>query len=271
MAQRWTLAEEVEKRRELQKLYITDNLTIAQVGKALGLSETGVYDRLIRLSIPTIREKKKRYNNQNDVVYIPHNHSDDLAEFVGILLGDGHLAPTQVTVTLGTKELSYALYVASLMEKIFWSRPKVTITKRGDRVVYLGSTKLVAWFLEMGLVHNKVLSQVRIPPWCFTRKSFCRAVLRGLLDTDGSVYRLRSGGIQISFCNRSRPLLRGSRAMLVRLGFSPSRVGDKNIYLTRKADILKYTKEIGFSNQKHTQRLQEFSNILGGSYSGNYT
>lgn len=271
MARKWTAKEVSIKKAELRELYTVQNLTLSEVARKLRLSETGVYDRLLRLRIPISREKKEKFNNQNLSVRVPIRYSQALAEFVGILLGDGHLTPTQVTVTLGTKELAYAVYVANLLEGLVGVKPKIAITKRGDKVVYIGSTRLVRWFLSMGLAHNKVFSQVCAPDWCYGNKSFCRAFLRGLIDTDGSIYLMRRRALQISFCNKSKPLLYSARLMLMELGFHPSRVGEKNIYLTRKEDIYKYVTEIGFKNPKHTKRLQQFIQILGGSYSGNYS
>lgn len=177
---------------------------------------------------------------------------------VGILLGDGHLTPTQVIVTLGKKDI-YVDYVSSLMENLFEVKPKIALTKNGHYIVYLGSTRLVRWFLKMGLSFNKVKAQVDIPSWCFGNKKFLINVIRGLIDTDGSVYKLRFG-TQISFCNRSRPLLGSARLILARLGFSPSNISGHNVYLTKRADLLKYFHEIGFGNQKHKNRFLEFTN-----------
>ena len=98
MTRRWTESEEEKKKRELLKLYVKQNKSIREVGKILGIAESTVYDRLVRLGISSLRARKPRYNNIRDDLLIP-KYSEDLAEFTGILLGDGHLNPTQVTVT----------------------------------------------------------------------------------------------------------------------------------------------------------------------------
>jgi hypothetical protein len=258
MARRWNKQEEKVYRRELRYLYVVKNFSIHQVSELINISESAVYDRLQRLHIPTQRKQKLKYNNQNTTISIPSGYSSDLAEFVGILLGDGHLTLTQVTVTLGNKELAYVKYVADLMERLFHQKPKIVRTKRGDYVVYLGSTVLVKWLLSMGMAHNKVLSQVTVPGWCYSKQNYMKAVLRGLLDTDGSIYKMHQG-MQISFCNRSKPMLHSVRLILLRLGFRPSKVGEKNVYLTRKADVARYAKYIGFANIKHQSRFKQFS------------
>lgn len=253
----WPAQRIAQARNELRILYVRQNKTIGQIAEQLSLTPTTVYERIKRLGLPILRQRKPRFNNRNLRIKIPKYPSGDLAEFIGILLGDGHLTPTQVTVTLGKKEARYVAYVTQLMRKLFGDRPRQSLSKRGDWTVYVGSTELVHWFLKNGLAHNKVKSQVRIPAWCFRTVVFKRRTLRGLIDTDGSVYRIRSG-VQISFCNCSKKLLSDARKLMVELGFTPSRPSVNKIYLTRARDLQKYYREIGFGNFKHKKRFMLF-------------
>ncbi|MBI2068569.1 MAG: hypothetical protein HYT67_00450 [Candidatus Yanofskybacteria bacterium] len=261
MPKRWSIIEERVRKLELVKLYIKENKTIGEIARGLGLGESSVYQRLLRLGIKPIPFKKKTYKNINYNVIIPKIYSEKLAEMVGILLGDGHLTPTQVTVTLGKKD-EYTGYISDLMTSLFNVKPKTSVTKEGHYIIYLGSARLVRWFLKMGLCFNKVKNQVDIPPWCIRRKNYMINTIRGLIDTDGSVYKLRFG-TQISFCNRSLPLMKAVRTMLIRLGFKPSKISSHNIYLTRSGDLLKYYKEVGFNNKKHEKRFLEFDGRFG--------
>ena len=257
MPRRWNKIEEKIKEKELSELYVKENKTIEQIAKELRLGQTTVYERLVRLGIKVARHRKEGFNNIHKV-RLP-KRSAKLAELIGILLGDGNLKPTQVTVTLGTKEDQYAEYVAKMMGELFQVKPKIS-RKRGEKVAYFGSTVAVRWLLAGGLALNKVKEQVDIPAWCRRKKIFMEAVVRGLIDTDGSVYRLRAGRVQISLCNRSLPILKTASIILKRLGFHPSRISCYKIYLTRKDDVLKYYREIGFSNQKHSRRFTSFLN-----------
>lgn len=267
MARKWTKEEECKKRNELSKLYVKQNKSIGEIARILNINDSTVYNRLIRLNIPVDRRRKERCNNIRNDIRIPNKFSASLAEFIGILLGDGHVTPTQVTVTLGKKENQFVDYVADLMEGLFHVKPKKVLTVRGDFVVYIGSTEAVRWLLSMGLVHNKVKYQVDFPKWIFDRREFIKKSLRGFFDTDGSVYKLRFG-MQLSYCNKSKPLLTSTRRMLLSMGYFPSRVSNnKNVYITRRADLLRYHKEIGFSNKKHEKRFLKF--FKGVSHSGN--
>lgn len=261
MARRWTTKEENFYRDQLIELYVLQNKSIAEVGEALSLSYKTVFKRLMRLGIPTNPSAKAGYANMNREVSTPSTRTDDLAEFFGIMLGDGSLTPTQVAVTLGTKEASYAEYVSYLMAQLFAAKPVIRIDKSGYRIVYFGSVTIVRWLKEEGLVHNKVASQVGSPGWIFEQPSYMKRFLRGFFDTDGSIYRIRFG-IQISFTNKSIPLLIALQAMLRRLGYRVSELSAYRIYITKRDDVERFFAEIQPMNAKHKDRLDKF--CVGG-------
>lgn len=258
MARRWTKKEEKEKREELKLLYIKENKSIGEISKILKIGESTVYDRMVRLGVESLRYKKAGFNNKRNDITIPNKYSDKLAEFIGILLGDGHITPTQVTVTLGTKEYEYVKYVAILMKDLFGVKAKILLLKNEHHVVYIGSMEIVNWLLSMGLTHNKVRDQVDIPKWIFSRKSYMKNALRGLWDTDGSIYSLKFG-VQMSFTNKSIPLLISVRKLLLNLNFDPSKVGTEKIYLTKRENLIKFFDEVGFNNLKHKVRFLKFT------------
>lgn len=222
---------------------------------------------MLRLRIPISREDKFGYNNINRKIFVPAKHSAELAEFLGIMLGDGHITRTQIMVTL-EKDLDYAYYVKKLMRELFRAKPKIFVSQKGYYTVYFGSCAISKskWLLKQGMAYNKDRRQIKIPGWVFQEKNYLQAMIRGLVDTDGSIHRLKWGG-QISFCNASKPLLYGFRKALLILGFNPSKISGRNVYLTRKPDILRYIKSIGF---KKIKTSNTFKKLVGGSYSGNY-
>lgn len=257
MPRRWTIKEENEHRKKLRNLYVKQNMTIAEVAEVLGIAEQTVFDRLKRLNIPTTPYLKRNYLNKRTDILIPKKFNADLAEFFGIMLGDGGITHFQVIVTLGNKEKNYVEYVRKLINKIFNVSPKVGVRKKGYRDVYLGSVELTSWLLANGLVHNKVRSQVDIPEWISSDEKYMRKFIRGFFDTDGSVYKIRFG-IQISFCNKSEPILESLRKILVNLQFRPSVISSNKIYLTRANDVKNFFEKIQPQNLKHQKRFSSF-------------
>lgn len=255
MAKRWTKIEEENLRKELYKLYVTQNKTIGEIAKLLLIEQSSVHKRLIRLSIPITPEKKKKYLNKRTDIVIPKKQSKELAEIIGILLGDGSLTHFQVVVTLGNKEYTYAEYVKRLMNKVFHADAKIGTRETKYNDVYFGSVEVSSWLQDQGLVFNKVKDQVDIPNWIFYKDSYKKACLRGFFDTDGSVYKIRHG-IQLSFTNYSVPLILSLRKMLFELEYTPSRLSSHKIYITRKEEIVRFFKEIQPKNVKHLQRFK---------------
>ncbi len=254
MARRWTQLEETLYRAELHQLYTLDNKTIKEAGAALGLADQTIFKRLKRLGIPTVPHLKQNYLRRKKNVFIPA-YSEQLAEFFGIMLGDGHLSHFQVVVTLGTKELEYVEYVSRLMQKLFNTTASICVRADGYRDVYIGSVILTDWLKKEGLVSHKVAAQVGVPAWIFKRKEFMKSFVRGFFDTDGSVYKLKFG-IQISFSNKSLPLLRGIQSMLFELKYKPSVVCGKSLYLTKRNEVQRFFEEIRPANVKHVRRFE---------------
>lgn len=257
MPRKWTIEENKKHQILLDKLYIKENKTIREIGILLGVSEKTIFKRLKTLQIQTNRKEKVNYSNQRNDVIIPIKRSTYLAECMGVLLGDGNISRFQTTVTLSKYETPYVLYIVSLFKNTFNASPKIGVRSNGHHDVYLNSARLSQWLQSEGLVFNKVKSQVGVPKWIFEKKSYMQAFLRGFFDTDGSIYKIRFG-IQLSFTNRSLPILVALQKMLNALQYKPSEISSWKIYLTKKDDIDRFFKEIKPKNQKHLERYQKF-------------
>lgn len=186
-----------------------------------------------------------------------------LAELAGIILGDGGITSSQVRITLNRKsDREYAGFVRKLMRGVFNESPSIgeyhnvlTLTISGINV----TEELERIGLKRG---NKVVNQIAIPKWILRNKNYARACLRGLIDTDGSVYfhRHKTKGIRyvnlgLTFTNHSRPLVYGANKILRDSNFSPSVVKNKRIYIYNLKEIKRYFKAIGSHNPKHTSKL----------------
>ncbi len=257
MARRWDKKEEKKYREELIDLYVKKNKALGEIALILGLAEQTVFQRLGRLGIKTQPHLKKNYLLKPKDIKIPKKYSTQMAEFFGIMLGDGNLTHFQIQVNLGNKEIEYADYVRKLIGKIFKTNPKIATRATGYHDVYLGSTILTSWLSKEGLVYNKVKAQVDVPKWIFSRKEFMNAFLRGFFDTDGSVYKLKFG-IQVSLTNHSYPMLISLHKMLSKLQYNPSSINTHRIYLTRKKDLERFFKEVKPKNPKHVRRFEYF-------------
>lgn len=263
MAIRWTIKEENKKRNELAELYINQNKAIGEIGKILGIAESSVFDRMKRLNIEANPEKKVHYLNRKwSEINFP-DFSEKLAEFFGIMLGDGHISSGQIWIFINNStDREYFTYVKELLKSLFRIEPRSHYRADQDmRNLFISSVDLIKFLRERGLTAtNKVKSQIDIPSWILNKNSFQKSFLRGFFDTDGSVYKLRFG-VQMGFCNRAMPLLESTRKILLNLGYFPSKISRYKVYLTRKSDLYRYVNEIGFGNPKHIRRAKKFGII----------
>ncbi|PIR41315.1 MAG: hypothetical protein COV31_01885 [Candidatus Yanofskybacteria bacterium CG10_big_fil_rev_8_21_14_0_10_46_23] len=255
MAKKWTTDERARLRAELVQLYILENKTISEIARHLNLGQSAVYDRLKKLDIPIGRSRKAGFNNQRLIKSLPL--SRDLAEFVGVLCGDGHIAQYQIWVHLGNKEGRYAKNICQLFKKICGQNLSWYKRNKRDIDLFISSISLVKFFKNMGLVGNKIKKSLRIPNWIFSDGEYLRRFIRGFFDTDGSIYRLKFG-VQISFTSKSTMLLKDTRRVLLLLGFRPSRRSVHRIYLTRQSDIVKFHRSISSSNPAKKRRLDNY-------------
>ena len=125
------------------------------------------------------------------------------------------------------------------------------------------SKNLVEFFESIGFpAGNKIKNKVTIPLWIKENNFFLKRCIRGLIDTDGSVFRMSKKDpnlIRIGFKNFNKKLLDDTREAFIKLGFHPSKIiCGAYFVLSRQDEINKYLSEIGFSNKKHLDRLNEF-------------
>lgn len=188
--------------------------------------------------------------------------SNELAEFLGIMMGDGGINNLwQVTITLNAvKDAQYAIYVSGLCNKLFGILPAVRRRKIGKAlVISLASTTVVDFLVSQGLPRgNKIMNGISIPGWILKKNSYQTACLRGLVDTDGCIYVHKHKvchylykNIGLSFSSSSPELIFYTMTTLEKFGiiaYISGRGTEVNIY--QEEYIAKYLKIIGTSNSR---------------------
>ena len=191
--------------------------------------------------------------------------SSELAEFVGILIGDGGISKNQVVITQHyIDDKDYCNFIIRLVKKLFginpsvYHRPQFSINN-----IVISRVKLVKFLNSIGLpIGNKINQQIDIPGWIKTNRNYMIACIRGLVDTDGSVFR-HSYTVKhkiysykkMSFSSRSKPLISSVYHFLKKSGLS-SRITKNNfeIRIEAQKNVKKYFCLIGSHNPKHLNR-----------------
>ncbi|XOB41964.1 MAG: hypothetical protein ACKKMS_01040 [Candidatus Nealsonbacteria bacterium] len=200
--------------------------------------------------------------------------SEELAEFVGIMIGDGGIAKKQVIVSLnrGTEKL-YSIFVRSLIKKLFKVEPSIYNKHKSTVDVVVSRTKLVMFCKSIGLkIGNKLKQNLDIPEWIKRNKSFKISCIKGLIDTDGCLFREyhRINGRtycypRLCFTSYSTSLCSSVVRILKELDFSPKIRNKRNVQLENQSEIMKYFDLIGTHNPNIQKR---YKLMLGGVGSG---
>lgn len=239
---------------ERQKIY-------GDLGTPEGRRRGGLRSAQVQKDLPNGFKKLKR-------IHIP-KHSVELAEFMGIMQGDGHLGDYQVLmVTNSETDMDHACFVGCLGEKLFKVTPVIRPRKHEKAVRVLFSSKLMVEALHLfGMpIGNKIFHGLSIPPWILSSSEYKAAFIRGLFDTDGCVFLdkhlIKNRLYQhIGWAMTSvSPHFREQIVQVMRdLGFRPSyRPSQRSVFLRRQADVHHYFDQIGSSNRKHLERYRSF-------------
>ena len=193
----------------------------------------------------------------------PSVYSIELAEFVGIMLGDGGINKSGISISLNSiKDAQYVDYVSNLCEGIFGRKPKLRKRKYVNCIeMYLYGEKLVGYLEKLGLrTGNKVVNQVGVPNWVHSDRKYVIACLRGLMDTDGGVFTHRYKVNdklycykKICFSNHSMPLLSYVSSTLRLIGLKPKEVfnvENKKVWLYNSSETGTYLRLVGSSNNR---------------------
>lgn len=156
------------------------------------------------------------------------------------------------------------MFVKQLMRELFNLEPGTyqdNYSRADD--YYISRKALVDYFVEkLGLKKgNKVRQQVDIPIWVKMNESYLKACIRGLIDTDGSVfthkYRVKGKEYRykkLSFTSASQPLKTSVYKYLKSLQLNPRLGGDRDVRLDSQANIARYFNVVGSHNPKHLKR-----------------
>ncbi|MEX0918256.1 MAG: LAGLIDADG family homing endonuclease [Candidatus Paceibacterota bacterium] len=150
-----------------------------------------------------------------------------LAYVVGVALGDGNLSrpnkrATRLRVTCDQRYPTIAKEITRSLAFLFPNNKVSQVP--GPKETYFNisvySNKLDAYLPWKVGCGTKIEQGATVPLWIFKQPSYMRACLRGLLQTDGSIYTDR-GYCMINFCNNILPLAKAVEQMIKKLGYMP--------------------------------------------------
>lgn len=202
----------------------------------------------------------KKHNMPRIIINKP-KHSEKLAEFVGIMLGDGSISKTNYTIYITLNrfiEKHYSKYVSNLIRELFKINPHIFYPRNKNTIqIRVNSLELFNFLNEIGLVTGT--KNKEIPSWIVEKRNLMMAAMRGLFDTDGSVY-MTSKNCIMDYTITHKIMRKQAYLFLKELGVSPFIACERKINLTSLWKIKMLFKIIGTSNLKNIIKFNEYVN-----------
>ena len=192
--------------------------------------------------------------------------SKKLAEFVGIMLGDGGISKSQITVSTNSiDDRVYGYFIRKLIYNNFGVNPSVYFRKDALVMNIVVSRKKLVKFCKEKLelrIGNKLKQKLDIPRWIKGNIEFEKACIRGLIDTDGCVFNERHriknkiySYKRLNFTSYSSELRRSVFNILDKLKLFPKIRNNRAVQIENKEKIIEYFRVIGTNNPKHKKRF----------------
>lgn len=190
--------------------------------------------------------------------------SIELAEIIGIMLGDGNIYKNQYAVRVCGNAKDDKDYLREHVKKLFFAVFAVTpkeyhLEAHNELILYIYSKFVAHNLMHYGLVSgNKKKNNARIPQWIMNDEDYIRACVRGLFDTDGTVFTQR-GNLKIELASGIPGLQKTFHKSMIKIGFhkgwsKPNSRDVRRYGLYSKRDVDKFINYIGFNNIKHKNK-----------------
>ncbi|MFH1509637.1 MAG: LAGLIDADG family homing endonuclease [Candidatus Nealsonbacteria bacterium] len=182
--------------------------------------------------------------------YPPLNRDGDLAELIGVVLGDGHIEsfPRTESLTIlsnGSNKGFIKRYVA-LVKKLFNKTPYQGWHGGGSNCIRIRIyQKNISKRLGIPCGNRSDL-KINIPRWIIDNREYVKRYLRGLYEAEGSFcVHIPTYTYKFLFSNKNKNLLRNVYRTLKILGFHPHE-SKYQIQISKKEEVYKAKELIKF-------------------------
>lgn len=199
----------------------------------------------------------------------PKKNNRKLAEFIGILLGDGSISIKQyrIQITLNRNEINYAIYVSKIILELFDIKSKIKFRKNENALDILIFSKQLTEFLiyKIGLVSAPKWNRAVLPKF-YIDSNLDKYILRGYFDTDGSIVVTNNNGtiyprLEMKIC--PSPMRNSLIEILKRRNFKFGAYTIENnrtrIQMNGKSQLKKWLKDIGTKNPNYLEKINKNS------------
>ncbi|HDM92399.1 MAG TPA: hypothetical protein ENG69_03280, partial [Candidatus Korarchaeota archaeon] len=196
---------------------------------------------------------------------LPGEIPPDFMYFVGAIMGDG-------TINQNRKVRLYCPLDQDVVERCLKIVRRIFgvgyIDKQGS--LFVNNSVLASMLEKFGVPAGRKARKVDIPSAVMRMpKSHIRELLKGLFDTDGTVYIRKTHGGRVALATASRLLALKVHLLLLRFGITSriyeSSAGSYTVEIADRMSVIKFSKEIGFSSKRKAAKLSALVQRYRGS------
>ena len=183
-----------------------------------------------------------------------------MAYIIGLAIGDGNLSnpngrATKLRISCDTKYPNLIKYITKSIQKLLPENKVGTVKKKGNCLdVYVHSNhleKLLGWKAKGG---SKFKQNVSTPKWICGSDEYKIQYVKGLIETDGSIYNDR-GYTMVIFTTIIPRLAESVQEIITSLGFKP------HFYKLNPNPKSKFKSQV-FYHIRLSKDVQKFLNLV---------
>jgi len=181
--------------------------------------------------------------------YPPFKKDGNLAELIGVVLGDGHISSyprtEELRIISNSNNPGFISRYSKIMEKVFNKKPYIRSSNQNNSTRIGLFEKHISDRIKIPSGARKYLKIV-VPIWILKNKKFVVRYLRGFYEAEGShSIHLPTYTYKVQFSNRNVSMLRNVFRLVSLLGFHPHKSRDM-IQLSKKNEVLEFINLIKF-------------------------
>ncbi len=207
-----------------------------------------ISDTMKRKHIDNFKKWREEKYGKIDVTS-PFLPSIELAEYIGVMLGDGNITRYPRTEGLlifgNSNNDGFIQRYAELTEKLFKKTPKIRKVKNINCIRISLYQKNISKRLKIPIV-DRAHFTLNIPEWIWTKREFIISYLKGLFEAEGSLsVHLPTCTYNFQFANRNAVILESVAKALKILGYHPE-IRFRHVRLRKKAEVNSFKNLIKF-------------------------
>lgn len=181
--------------------------------------------------------------------YLPLKKDGDLAELIGVTLGDGHICSyprtEELRIISNANNPGFINKYAEIIERVFNKKPYIRNNNQNNSTRIGIYEKNISERMQIPTGARKNL-KIEVPSWILKNRQYIVRYLRGLYEAEGcfSVHK-PTYTHKFLFANRNETLLNNVFNLMKKIGFHPHKSANQ-IQVSRKEEVYEAMRVLEF-------------------------